>query len=94
MMTSDDYSKMHDEHEKKYPCPSLHIKHPEPHGWIQWKGTNVCMDVHCECGEHTHFDGDFCYYIKCGKCGAVYECDGHIRLHKLDIEPENTQVSE
>ena len=22
----------------------------KPHGWIQWKGTGVCMDVHCKCG--------------------------------------------
>jgi len=21
-----------------------------PHGWVQWKGTDVCMDVHCACG--------------------------------------------
>lgn len=22
----------------------------QPHGWIQWKGTNVCLDYHCVCG--------------------------------------------
>lgn len=74
--------------------PSLSTPHPEPHGWIQWKGTDVCMDVKCACGEHTHIDEEFCYHIKCGKCGRVYECDGHIRLIELDFEPENTKETE
>lgn len=41
------------------------------HGWIQWKGTDVCMDVHCKCGEHSHLDAEFAYYIKCPKCGSI-----------------------
>jgi hypothetical protein len=52
----------------------------EAHGWIQWKGTEVCLDFHCTCGYHGHFDGDFAYYLKCGKCGAVYMLNGHIEL--------------
>ena len=55
-----------------------------PFGWLQWKGTNACLDVHCACGELTHIDGEFLYYIKCGKCGAVYECDGHIQLKRTE----------
>ena len=73
--------------------PSLDMPHPEPHGWIQWKGTDVCMDVHCACGEHTHIDSSFTYHIKCGKCGQVYECDGHIKLHPMPFEPESTKVT-
>ena len=64
----------------------------QPHGWIQWKGTNVCMDIHCECGELTHIDADFSYHVKCGNCGIVYFCNGHIELIKLDQEPENCVV--
>ena len=37
----------------------------QPHGWIQWKGTNVCMDIHCKCGMLTHIDADFAYHVKC-----------------------------
>ena len=70
--------------------PSLRIKHEEPHTWIQWKGTDVCCDFHCACGAHVHFDGEFMYHVKCATCGQVYECDGHITLHKLDFEPERT----
>jgi hypothetical protein len=33
------------------------------HGWIQWKGTDVCMDIHCECGTLSHIDGEFAYII-------------------------------
>lgn len=70
--------------------PSLDIKRKRPHAWIQWKGTDVCMDIHCVCGADLHLDADFTYHIKCPYCNQVYECDGHIRLHKLDFEPENT----
>jgi hypothetical protein len=61
----------------------------QPHGWIQWKGTDICMDVYCECGRHSHVDGDFVYYVKCPACGAVYFCNGHIELIKLEIEPDH-----
>ena len=66
----------------------------EPHGWIQWKGTNVCMDVYCECGTHFHIDAYFAYHVKCPKCGAVYMCNGHIELIKLDNEPESCVITE
>lgn len=55
----------------------------KPHGWIQWKGTEVCMDFHCECGHHSHFDDDFCYFVKCPECGSVFEMDGHVTARKL-----------
>lgn len=60
----------------------------EPHGWIQWKGTNVCMDVHCACDAVTHVDATFCYYVKCSVCGRVYFCNGHIEFIELEEEPD------
>lgn len=66
----------------------------QPSGWVQWKGTNVCMDVHCACGAHTHIDAEFCYHIKCSACGQVYEVGGNVKLYPLDFEPENTKVTE
>ena len=60
-----------------------------PHGWIQWKGTDVCMDVHCVCGELAHVDDDGTYHVKCQSCGRVYFCNGHIELIELQKEPEN-----
>jgi hypothetical protein len=61
-----------------------------PHGWIQWKGTDVCMDFHCKCGELGHLDGDFVYYVKCGACGQVYELSGHVEAHPIDGVPDDS----
>lgn len=61
----------------------------KPHGWIQWKGAHLCIDIHCECGVLTHVDGEFLYHVKCGECGRVYYCNGHIQLIELEVEPDN-----
>lgn len=59
----------------------------KPHGWIQWKGTEVCMDVHCVCGEVSHVDSGFCYHVECHNCGRVYFCNGHIELIEINEVP-------
>lgn len=64
----------------------------QPHGWVQWKGTDVCMDVHCKCGYHSHIDSDFAYHVKCPQCKTVYMCNGHIELIELEEEPKNCVV--
>ena len=64
----------------------------KPHGWIQWKGTDVCMDIYCHCGYHSHIDAEFAYHVKCPKCGRVYFCNGHIELIALEVEPENCVI--
>jgi len=56
-------------------------KAPEgPHGWIQWKGTGVCMDVYCDCGCHFHVDDEFMYYTRCPRCLKPYAVSGYVRL--------------
>lgn len=45
----------------------------EPSAFIQWKGTDVCMDFHCQCGAFCHFDGDFAYIVQCPHCSTIYE---------------------
>ncbi len=50
----------------------------DPHAFVQWKGTDVCMDFHCECGTHCHFDGDFAYTVKCPTCLTVWEMPCYI----------------
>jgi hypothetical protein len=57
-----------------------------PSGWIQFKGTDICMDVKCSCGNMTHIDGEFVYFIKCVECGKVYELNGHIELIERNDE--------
>lgn len=41
--------------------------------FIQWKSTDVCLDLRCPCGVATHFDGFFAYVVQCCGCGALYE---------------------
>lgn len=52
----------------------------DSHGWIQFKGTDLCMDIHCKCGYFGHIDDDFVYYIQCPMCKTVYELNGHIQF--------------
>lgn len=51
-----------------------------PYSYVQWKGTNVCMDVHCTCGATYHVDADFAYALKCMECGQVYEMPTYVAL--------------
>ena len=41
--------------------------------FIQWKGTDVCLDFTCECGTEGHFDGYFAYVLECSGCGKLWE---------------------
>lgn len=58
----------------------------ESGGWIQWKGTEVCMDVHCVCGHSGHFDGAFFYYFECPKCHAKYAVGQNVKLIPMSDE--------
>lgn len=64
----------------------------KPHGWVQWKGTDVCMDLHCKCGCHSHIDADFSYNVKCPKCKTVYMVNGHVEFIELEIEPDSCVI--
>lgn len=57
-----------------------------PFASIQWKGTDVCMDIHCSCGQHSHIDEEFVYHVQCPSCGKVYMCNSHIELIPLTEE--------
>lgn len=63
-----------------------------PHGWIQWKGTNVCMDIKCVCGKLSHVDSEFAYYIKCVECNRVFMVNGHVEL--VELNPDEIQQVE
>lgn len=69
------------------------VQKGKPHGWLQWKGTNVCMDMHCKCGHHSHIDADFTYSVKCPECSTVYMCNGHIEFIELEEEPDSCVVT-
>ena len=56
---------------------------PRPCAFIQWKGTNVCADYYCVCGEQFHIDTDFAYAVKCPYCQRIYEVSAMIELREL-----------
>lgn len=70
---------------------------PEVDTFIQWKGTDVCMDFHCKCGAHLHIDGDFVYHVKCAHCDRIYTMGHTILAFERpagEPEPECMHVAE
>ena len=55
-----------------------------PDAFIQWKGTDACLDLYCTCGEQFHFDGYFAYELTCGNCGQTYELPNTFRLNPVE----------
>jgi hypothetical protein len=67
--------------------------------FIQWKGTDVCLDFHCPCGADGHFDGYFAYHLRCPACGAVYQLGTQVIAKRLElpygaVPPASTQTLE
>lgn len=63
-----------------------------PHARIQWKGTDVCMDVYCKCGNDGHIDAMFAHCYKCYSCGTTYVCSSFIELIEITHVSENDIV--
>lgn len=78
----DDEKARHDEVDRRTVVAGVH-------GWIQWKGTNVCIDIYCECGHHSHLDEEFAYFVRCPKCHQVYAMGAYIKLVPLAGAPKN-----
>jgi hypothetical protein len=70
--------------------PRVHPFEPFPgtdaETFIQWKGTEVCMDLHCPCGTHSHIDADFAYRVRCAGCGDVYELGTQVKAVRRSPE--------
>jgi hypothetical protein len=63
---------------------------PDSYGWVQWKGTNVCMDTHCVCGHHGHIDAEFFYHYRCPECGRKFAVGQVVTL--IELTPEEVEV--
>ena len=59
---------------------------PLPYAFVQWKGTNVCMDFQCECGANCHFDGFFAYTVECPHCHLVYRMPSNVFPKKMTAD--------
>jgi hypothetical protein len=58
--------------------------------FIQWKNTELCVDIYCPCDPSTprHFDGYFAHRLQCDNCSAVYEMGTQVRMRRLaDDDP-------
>jgi hypothetical protein len=69
---------------------------PLPSAYIQWKGTDVCCDITCVCGEVFHFDGYFMSSIRCPSCCVILESPAHITMrvtNDTDKYPYPREVS-
>lgn len=60
---------------------------PRPNAFIQWKGTDVCMDFYCVCGDQFHIDADFTYAVQCPHCDRLFEMSSMIEAR--EIKPED-----
>ena len=67
------------------------LSHDRPSTFIQWKGTDVCVDVYCGCGEQFHVDGFFAYVVQCPHCGAFYHMSTRVKLTQI-AEPDHGMV--
>lgn len=67
------------------------IQDSGPFGWIQYKGSDICVDIHCSCGELSHYDGDFAYAVRCPHCQKAWVLGQTVRLVELsqDIEQQD-----
>lgn len=76
------------DHEQEPPAEREHPYEPFPgtdaECFIQWKGTEVCMDFYCPCGHHGHVDQDFAYYVRCSACDAVYETGTQVKFVRVE----------
>ena len=55
-----------------------------PATFIQWKGTDACIDVGCTCGWSGHIDGLFAYAYRCPACSAVWELGTQVTCTRND----------
>lgn len=73
---------VHSEYDEIYGADDA-AQEGKPHGWIQWKGTDVCMDIYCDCGYTGHVDGQFFYHYRCVGCGRRFAVGQNVALIPL-----------
>lgn len=57
-----------------------------PYTFIQWKGTDLCADFFCICGDQFHVDAEFAYAVQCPHCQRRYELSLNVELRELSSE--------
>ena len=53
--------------------------------YIQWKGTDVCLDFICpKCRASLHFDTYFLYNVKCGHCNKLFKLGYSVEVVEIE----------
>lgn len=58
---------------------------------LQWKGTDVCLDVTCQCGAESHLDGYIFGKWRCGACGLAFQLP-HLTITAYEIEGTGSET--
>jgi hypothetical protein len=53
-------------------------------GVVSWKGSDICIDIDCECGVVSHYDGYFAAVIECPACKRQYWLNPRIELKEIE----------
>ena len=61
---------------------------------IQWHGTDACTDLHCACGQSSHFDGDFLLYLRCPHCDLVWKVGTRVDITAVSQADEAGLINE
>lgn len=69
-------------------------REPNHNVFIQYKGTDLCADVYCDCGEHLHVDDYFAYAVQCGECKAIYELPSLVNAVRVESTQFTVKVLE
>lgn len=65
----------------------------DAHGSMQWKGSDIYLDLHCDCGHTSNIKGDAVFFVKCPACNTIFELNGFIQLIKRpDIDEKKHDV--
>lgn len=57
----------------------------EAQTFIQWKNTDVCMELYCPCGNGPHVDGYLAYFVRCS-CGKIYQLGYQVQTRVVSAE--------
>ncbi len=43
-----------------------------PNTYVQWQGSDLCLDFNCPCGNWGHLDVGFLFALRCASCGRSW----------------------
>jgi hypothetical protein len=68
------------------PAERLTVEAGKGSAFLQWKGTDACLDLYCACGSQRHFDGFSARQLTCGNCGQTWELPHMLMLRAATPE--------